>query len=284
MLFYTLLAAFSTAPVESATSRLEDDCGINLVPLYILAAVLGVFMLLILVLSRFDQIESIKYGRYSHLAVPQDSPGVSFNSERLSNAMPRELEVIQLELPIEDVKIGQRYSPEVSCVTRWLKGHLTLGLWTYREDYSRVFRVFTMLILWVSHLIVIGLIFVVMKDTDTGKTMTAKELFENYELEYLLYGTADLCISIVLAVILIYVLSSTEGKSSKIFIFCTALGTAVIVAGIVGTVFIVFDFCHQWGGYWAITYLYAILSQIFVLETVYMIVRACFDRAVGSKH
>ena len=47
----------------------------------------------------------------------------------------------------------------------------------------------------------------------------------------------------------------------------------MIIGGVVGVVFSSYDVCHEWGGYWMISFVICLAFEIFFLEVIYMLIR-----------
>ena len=162
--------------------------------------------------------------------------------------------------------------------TKWgffWANHLTFGLFLYRADYPRVFRVATILAIWLFLLVAIAISFECFEDIDEGSGFTSSDIFDRYEFEDFLYGLVALAATLVYAFTVILCYVKGNGTANCSFMTAVFLTVCGILGSIVGIVFFTFDFCHEWSGYWAITFLICIPIEILVLETLYMLLLWC---------
>ena len=164
--------------------------------------------------------------------------------------------------PVKKTKLGEI-----------LEGHLTLGLYLYREDFPRALRVLTIIAIWVFELVMIAIIFRNLETTLRGDdNMNSGDIGDEYSGEYFAYAIYALLICIPLAVYLIIIFSKPQ---LHVGWYLSALFVAItmILGSIIGVVFSTYDMCHEWGGYWSISFVICIVFEIFLFETIFMLIR-----------
>ncbi|CAG9335119.1 unnamed protein product [Blepharisma stoltei] len=151
-----------------------------------------------------------------------------------------------------------------------LEGHLTFGLVYYRKDLPRWRRAFILLAVIIFELLVEGCLFSGFEDTDKGREMSTQSIFDNYEGNYFGYTVLAVLIGVHLECALI---SCMEKGRRVVNILALLLGIAVLIGSVIGIVILNVDFCHNWSGYWAESFLWGILMEIFIVQIFYMLIR-----------
>ncbi|CAG9320609.1 unnamed protein product [Blepharisma stoltei] len=185
--------------------------------------------------------------------------------------------VEQIEAPIEKPEPEVKYE-----LQELIEGHLVFGLIYYRPIFSRVARVFTLIVAIVFELLLEGLLYYGSEDINSGSETATQTLFDNYEGKYFGYMILALAITIPVEVFMIVAFSIDRKKAPIWPAIGVIVGLAVLIGSIVGVVMLSYDFCHEWSGYWAVSFLWGILIEIFIMETIYMIVRYFLIQAYPS--
>jgi len=154
-----------------------------------------------------------------------------------------------------------------------IEGHLTFGLIFYRPTFTRFARLFTLLTVLMFELLVEGLLFFGFENTNSGSVEASSTLFDDYEAKYFGYTILALAITIPVEIFLIIALSVDRSKAPALTAGAIAFGVLILIASIIGIVMLSFEFCYEWSGYWAISFLWGILIEVFAMQTFYMIVR-----------
>ncbi|CAG9326216.1 unnamed protein product [Blepharisma stoltei] len=153
------------------------------------------------------------------------------------------------------------------------EGHLTFGIIYYRPIFSRWTRLFTLITILLFELLLEGLLLFGFEDINSGSEESTETLFADYQAKFFGYTILALAIAIPIEILLIIAFSIDRNKAPYWPAFATALGTALIIGSIIGIVMLSYTFCHEWSGYWAICFLWGILIEIFVMQTIYMTAR-----------
>ncbi|CAG9335115.1 unnamed protein product [Blepharisma stoltei] len=151
-----------------------------------------------------------------------------------------------------------------------LEGHLTFGLVYYRKKLPRWRRAFILLTVIIFELLVEGCLFSGFEDTDKGREMSTQSIFDNYEGNYFGYTVLAVLIGVHLECAMI---AFMETGRILMNIFALLLGIAVLIGSVIGIVILNVDFCHNLSGYWAESFLWGILMEIFIVQIFYMLIR-----------
>jgi len=150
---------------------------------------------------------------------------------------------------------------------------LTFGLFFYRNQFSRWLRLLTLLTVIVFELLLEGLLFYGLEPFNSGDEKSTQTLFNDYRGMYLGYTVLAVAIAIPVEIYMVICLAMDRQKAPVLAASAVALGIVVIMGSIVGVVMLSVDFCHQWSGYWSVSFLWGILIEVFVMQTFYMLVR-----------
>mmetsp|Transcript_7943 Transcript_7943/g.7811 ORF Transcript_7943/g.7811 Transcript_7943/m.7811 type:complete len:386 (+) Transcript_7943:560-1717(+) len=153
------------------------------------------------------------------------------------------------------------------------EGHLTFGIVYYRPIFSRWTRLFTLITVLIFELLLEGLLLFGFEDINSGSDESTETLFGDYQAKFFGYTILALAITIPIEILLIIAFSIDRNKAPYWPAFATTLGIALIIGSIIGIVMLSYTFCHEWSGYWAVCFLWGILIEIFVMQTIYMIAR-----------
>jgi len=122
-------------------------------------------------------------------------------------------------------------------------------------------------------LLVEGLLFYGYETTSIGKQESTDLLFASYENMYFGYTVLALGIAIPVELFLTIALCVDKTKAPVLPAGAIAFGISILIAAIIGVVMLSFSFCHEWSGYWAVSFLWGLLLEVFVIQTFYMAMR-----------
>ncbi|CAG9320588.1 unnamed protein product [Blepharisma stoltei] len=154
-----------------------------------------------------------------------------------------------------------------------IEGHLTFGLFYYRSSFTRIARLFTLIVVIIFELLLEGLLYFGFEDIKSGNETATQTLFDDYEGNYFGCMILALAITIPIEIFMIVAFSIDRTKAPQWSAAAVTLGVAILIGSIVGIVMLSYDFCHKWSGYWAVSFLRGVLIEIFIMQTIYMIVR-----------
>ncbi|CAG9312681.1 unnamed protein product [Blepharisma stoltei] len=154
-----------------------------------------------------------------------------------------------------------------------LEGHLLFGLIYFRNHFPRAIRLFILITVIVFELLLEGLLIYGFENISKGKSASTETLFNDYEAVYFGYTILALLIATPIELFMISAFAIDRSKAPMWSIAAVIVGISVLIGSIIGIVLLNIDFCFEWSGYWAISFLYGILVQVFVVETLYMIGR-----------
>ncbi|CAG9311880.1 unnamed protein product [Blepharisma stoltei] len=158
-----------------------------------------------------------------------------------------------------------------------IEGHLAFGLVFYRSEFSRVLRLLTLTAIIIFELLLEGLFLYGFETIDEGSQKSStKSVFENYEPNYFGYTILSIAIAMLIEVYLIIAFSIDKKKTPYMAASGILVAATILFGSIIGTVWLSYKFCHDWNGYWAASFLFGILVEIFVMQTIYMLFRYLF--------
>lgn len=170
-------------------------------------------------------------------------------------------------------------------ILKLLRCHLTFGLYWHQHQFPRWTRVFVILTVLLWQLLVEGLLFYGLEDFDSGKEKATKTLFDDYLGDYFGYTLLALAISIPVEICLTLGLSVPfiSRKNKLIKIVSIMAGTILMCASFVGVVILDLQYCHEWSGYWAISWLWSILIEVLLLQTSLMLITYSLKKETSLK-
>ncbi|CAG9319149.1 unnamed protein product [Blepharisma stoltei] len=158
-----------------------------------------------------------------------------------------------------------------------IEGHLVLGfLALYRSTLSRLLKLFTIMTIILFELFLEGLFFYIYEDTETLIAKSTQSLFIRYQAHYFLYTVYALLITFPIEILMVMTLCIDYSPKSFGFRFSIVLGTILLSGSIVGIPILNKYIMRSWCGFWAISYLYGALIEIFGIQMVWMMFRYIF--------
>ena len=142
---------------------------------------------------------------------------------------------------------------------RILEGHLTLGLFYFRKDYSRVSRVYTMLVVHLLQAFFTGVIIYASQDTQSDSD--SKEIW---------FGVAGFSASLGPSLGLMKCMAS---ENPNMFFGGICLSVVVVLGSFSGVLGMAANFCRSWSLVWVVSMGLGALLQVSVSETLYMGIR-----------
>eukprot|EP00358_Blepharisma_japonicum_P006710 CAMPEP_0202940370 /NCGR_PEP_ID=MMETSP1395-20130829/486_1 /ASSEMBLY_ACC=CAM_ASM_000871 /TAXON_ID=5961 /ORGANISM="Blepharisma japonicum, Strain Stock R1072" /LENGTH=1151 /DNA_ID=CAMNT_0049634821 /DNA_START=1761 /DNA_END=5216 /DNA_ORIENTATION=- len=288
-------------PYVPTTSSSCDD---NYAPIYILVVTLFIGLILAPIMVIIDRISHPSAAQALDKNVPHNSPShsprpterglmrhdisvhasqgeESVESGELGSSDDEVVESQEIDLtensivqqvagPADDEKPEADVKYELQ---ELIEGHLTFGLFYYRPTFTRIARLFTLVVAIIFELLLEGLFYFGSEDINSGSEAATQILFDNYEGNYFGYMILALAITIPVEIFMIVAFSIDRTKAPQWSAAAVTLGFAILIGSIIGIVMLSYDFCHKWSGYWAVSFLWGILIEIFIMETIYMIVR-----------
>jgi len=280
----------------------SNNCDENLSPIYILVVSLFLAMILLPVMIVADKYKSTQVSKTTvKQPAPPSTPRVSpkntvrhlmKDSEEEGGAAEEEFkedaveEVGDLDADLTEKSYAEENNQNVTQIETvqkvvkiksefvlLLEGHLTFGLFFYRNQFSRWLRLFTLLTVVVFELLLEGLLYYGFESYNSGREKSTQASFDDYKGLYLGYTVLAVAIAIPVEIYMIICLAMDRAKAPVLAASAVAMGAVVIMGSIVGVVMLSVDFCHQWSGYWSVSFLWGILIEVFVMQTFYMLVR-----------
>ncbi|CAG9333442.1 unnamed protein product [Blepharisma stoltei] len=283
-------------PPISPESLEDSSCGTNLAPVYIL--VVGLFLALIIwpapiLLDAYSKSKTRGTQKITPLSVSpkgeisqteeyksceegaknkMENSTVNFSGIGDSILIDRQQDVDPNgNKPIEfDQDAFKNTLDEKSKWETLIEGHLTAGLFIYKKGHARLWRLFTWEVVIFFELLLEGLLFSGFESTDNGVGKDSQSLFDDYKGTYFGYTVFAVVIAMPIEICLSICLSFDRSAMPKVFYSALALGAMVIMGSIAGVFALSFKFCSEWSGYWAISFLWGILLEVFVMQTIYM--------------
>lgn len=154
-----------------------------------------------------------------------------------------------------------------------LEGHLLFGLIFYRPKFTRALRIITIFTTVILHLLLEGLFYYHSYDYESGKPRSTQNLFDTYEEDYFAFALVSLAIALPVEVFLIAVFSHERAKYVVLHLFALVLALLITIGSFIGVFILTFMFDFQWNGYWAVSFLWSILIELFFLQAIYMFTR-----------
>ena len=284
----------------------EESCEVNYAPVSIMAVVGFIMVILIPIMILLDNNETLKeeenlfsdQGVSKTVEYSPHSP--SSYTERPLNSMsdmsipdPEEISesiienpnaadyTIEFKLRSIDEPIKKDKKPK-SCFSNMIEGHLLFGLYVYRPIFARVLRILVLGSTLILQLFLIGIFLFYRYETGDGEydntdEVSTQTLFDDYKDMYFGFCIVAVAIAIPYEVLLIFMFSQRWNKAALRTIGIIFL---IVVTGgsIAGIIILSIDFCFKWSGYWAISFLWSILIEVFFLQFIYMLVRYPFRR------
>ena len=142
---------------------------------------------------------------------------------------------------------------------RLLEGHLTLGFFYFRKDYSRVSRVYTMLVVHLLQIFFTGVIIYASQDTQSDSD--SKEIW---------FGVAGFSASLGPSLGLMKCMAS---ENPNMFFGGICLSVVVVLGSFSGVLGMAANFCRSWSLVWVVSMGLGALLQVSVSETLYMGIR-----------
>ncbi|CAG9319790.1 unnamed protein product [Blepharisma stoltei] len=280
----------------------SESCPQNYAPVYILASVFFFILILIpiiIFLDRADHKEkrSIKVAPVNSPAdrsldnSQQKNDNLHFGQNTFVQDLDGSVEIKHEEIVerrdiiLEEPKIDEKIELESEDVSKTelallFEGHLVFGLIYYRKNYSRKARLFVLGTVIVFELFLEGLLLYVFENTKSGFSASAETLFGDYEGKYFAYIVLALGITIPIEIFLSLVFSTRRIKTLGLLVTVTSIEIIILLGSPIGIIMLSNIFCSEWSGYWAISFLYGTLLQVFGFETIYMCVRYFILQAV----
>ena len=298
----THLSFYGLEQIEFIEVFSFSSCSTNHAPIIIMSVVGFIMMILIPLMIMLDsnsEIESLENSNSDHgisktieysprspaslterpLASLSDMsiPDVEEISESIienPNAADYTIEFKLRSLDDDDKKVEK---VKKSCFTRLIEGHLLFGLYVHRPVFLRAFRVITLFSTLILQLFLEGIFLFYAYGTDNSESgnndeRSTQTLFDDYKSDYFGYCIVAIAIAIPFELLLILLFSKSWNKA---VLRTVALVLAFVVVGgsIAGIIILTLDFCFKWSGYWAISFLWSVLIEIFFLQVLYMFVR-----------
>ena len=163
--------------------------------------------------------------------------------------------------------------PKKSKCSIFLESHLLFGIFIFREEFNRVLRILTIYSTLCFQLLLEGLLMYGFEKTNSGQSSNAQQYFNDYKNNYFGYTIFAIIISLVLEISLI-ILFSMKGKMRNFGIFTGIILLLLSIIGdIIGIAIMSVKFCPNWSGYWAISFIWSTIVEIFFIQSIYMIIR-----------
>ncbi|CAG9320600.1 unnamed protein product [Blepharisma stoltei] len=278
----------------------SSSCGDNYAPIYILAVILFIGMILAPVMVAIDRNKPPSLLVDTSKEVLNNSPS---HTPRLSPRHSEKEKSFQEEESAESIEPtrldGETAKPRQVDLSRTviseqvdgmteievpkkeanrnlqilIEGHLALGVLYHCPSFSRLARLFTFVVVVIFELLLEGLLYFGFEDTDSGSEKSTQTLFDDYEGKYFGCMILALSIAVPVEIFMVVAFSIDRAKISKWSASAIALGIAILIGSIIGIIILSIDFCHKWSGYWAVSFLWGILIEVFIFETIFMIVR-----------
>jgi hypothetical protein len=288
---------------EPIIPRTYESCEVNHAPIIIMAVVGFIMVLLIPVMVMLDSYtevseageninpengisRTIEYSprspaslterplaSLSDLSVP-DVEEISESIIENPNAADYTIEFKLRSLDYQEKKIEKN---EKSCFSSMIEGHLLFGLYVKRPIFIRPLRLLTLFSTLILQLFLEGIFLFYGYGTDDSENVenderSTQSLFDDYKGSYFGYLLVALAIAIPYEILLI-VLFSKDWKKPLLRTLGILLIVVVVGGSIAGIIILTLDFCFKWSGYWAVSFLWGILIEIFFLQIVYMMGR-----------
>jgi hypothetical protein len=169
---------------------------------------------------------------------------------------------------------GEKFpSVEESIFTSIIEGHLIFGLFIYRPIFKRLLRALTVFTIIILQLALEGFFIEVFEDYTYGTYMDIQSLFDKYTWNYFGYTAFAITISIPIEIFFIYVFSYKKENSIWLYAISLLFAFIINIGSAIGIFILTFNFCSQWSGFWAVSFFWSILIEIFFLQFIYMIGR-----------
>ena len=278
----SLFSVFDTSEVKLPPVQYIESssgCGHNLNGIWILTVIFFLFIIFVPLAWYFDRVdlkELNSNNNYDNIKKCDSDPSIaspSFSEELPSNNNFSSDYAIQYKAKPQKIR---KHSCKVL-----IEGHLLLGLPVFRTEFTRVFRLLTLLALLVFELMVEGLLMMGFEDTEDGESASDKKYFEDYKDKYFGYTIFALAIALLVQVSLV-ILFSLKGKMRKFGVAAGVVLVVVVILGsVAGVIIMAVKFCANWSGYWGISFLFGTIVEIVLVQSVIMVSRwgllKCFD-------
>ena len=281
---------------------LDSSCEVNHAPIIIMAVVGFIMMILIPLMIMLDsnyEIESLENSNSDHgisktieysprsPASLTERPLVSLSDMSIPDVEEISESIIEnpnaadytIEFKLRSLdEVDQKVEKvKKSWFSRLIEGHLLFGLYVHRPVFLRAFRVITLFATLILQLFLEGIFLFYAYGTDNSEDVENDEtatqtLFDDYKGDYFGYCIVAIAIAIPFELLLIVLFSKSWNKA---VLRTVAIVLVVVVVGgsIAGIIILTLDFCFKWSGYWAISFLWSVLIEIFFLQVLYMFVR-----------
>ena len=278
----SLFSVFDTSEVKLPPVQYiaaSSGCGSNLNGIWILTVLFFLFVIFIPLAWYFDRADLKELSRsnnYDNIKKCDSDPSIaspSFSEELPSNNNLSSDYAIQYKPKPQKVR--------KHCCKLLVEGHLLFGLPVFRTEFTRVFRLLTLLTLLVFELLLEGLLMMGFEDTEDGQSASDEKYFEDYRDKYFGYTIFALAIALLVQVSLV-ILFSLKGKMRKFGVAAGVTLVLVVVLGsVAGVVIMAVKFCPNWSGYWGISFLFGTIVEVVLVQSVVMLSRwgllRCFD-------
>lgn len=154
-----------------------------------------------------------------------------------------------------------------------IEGHLLFGLIVYRPIFTRFRRVLTLFTVLMLQLLLEGLLIKGFENYNSGMTKDTQWIFDNYTGDYLGYTVLAIAIAFPVELFLMIAFSRSRAKSPELVYPAFIAVLLITVGSFIGVFILAFKFCFEWSGYWAASFLWSILLEVFFLQFIYMVVR-----------
>ncbi|CAG9332443.1 unnamed protein product [Blepharisma stoltei] len=260
------------------------SCDQNLVLIYIMSVLIFIGLILTPIAYFLDKIylrETLKT-----LITEETNQVTAMNlNESIKNLND---EPSQVDIDIERAEQNDRNADEINnepnslttemndkeikknCITL-LEGHLVLGLWIYREDFLRYQRIFVLLTVIFWEMLLEGLWFYSFEDYKSGEE--DDDWSGNYKGRYFGYSILAIVLSVPIEIFMIFCFTTKRKENKKLIISAWVLGGIILSASIAGISALNVDFCNEWSGYWALSFIWGIIIEIGIVQCLWMLGR-----------